>query len=133
VRDKIPIPPEGHVIYKPKNRRIGKEETQYSMRVCPYCDVAEGYSNVPVFYTHKPAQEFYESFGDGYTEFCREFEGEMIKCHWSRMDGWKCSNCGKVTLHDWDCGYDENHKYHDNNNYWKPSDKWGSTSLSMWM
>lgn len=50
------------------------------------------------------AQAFYDSINDdsNYENLCKEFEGEMIKCHWSRYgegEG-ECMGCKAKIWHD---------------------------------
>jgi hypothetical protein len=126
VLEKAPLPPTGFVAVKPKTKQ--DKDSGCSQMVCPYCDNTGWSAGCGTYYTDKDAQEFYESleknFPDlcGYEQFCQEFEGVMIKCHWSRMASYTCSNCGGILYHDWDCGYDKDGKYHDMNYYMKTPD-----------
>ena len=40
-----------------------------------------------------------------YEKLCKEFEGGMIKCHWSRYGTGKCLGCSAEIWHDFVGGY----------------------------
>ena len=136
VNTKIPIPPQGYIKFKRKNRNAGhSKDDDSSMPICPYCDNASGYSSGDTFYTDPLVQKEYEidvvdDVEGGFDSFCRPVKGvgenepEMLKCHWSRLDGWVCMDCGGVTLQDWDSGYPKGaEKWYDSNYYWNPLQK----------
>jgi hypothetical protein len=136
VNTKIPIPPQGYIKFKSKNRSTGHgKDDDSSMPICPYCENASGYSSGDTFYTDPLVQKEYERDVDddvegGFDSFCRPVKGvgenepEMLKCHWSRLDGWVCMDCGGVTLQDWDSGYPKGaEKWYDSNYYWNPLQK----------
>ena len=74
--------------------------------ICPVCNKQGSYWQGTHF-VDAGAQKFYEGLSDGYEDFCKEYEGVMIKCHWSRYQLGQTS-CGHMEIfHDWGCEHGE--------------------------
>jgi len=122
VHDKIPLPPQGYVPLKVKNKKVNSEST---MMECPYCKNANGYGSHPCYFTDPLVQAEFDKAGSGYEPFCKMVKDsygneDMLKSQWSRMDGWICMDCGGIILHDWDMG-EVKGRYYRGNHYWNPT------------
>lgn len=102
---KRPLPPPGYLEGK-IIQKTGKDGQKKSPR-CPVCKQDCGMSYYGGGWVYPKAQTFYDSMDDdsGYEKLCKEFEGEMIKCHWSRYGEGECMGCRAKIWHDLIGGY----------------------------
>ena len=98
---KRPEPPEGWI------------RTKKPMGKCPRCDT-KGHCSGPGFLINgeklemfqdpgaNEALKYYEGIhGDhSYHVFCGQYDGVMLKCHWSRVGTSTCINCNLNSWHD---------------------------------
>lgn len=97
---KRPVPPPGYVAFKWKTR---PNETDKSVReiLCPVCGNF-GSSWCGGGWQDPGAQAFYDSTSDllSYDHLCQDYEGVMLKSHWSRFGEGECRTCGVKYWHD---------------------------------
>ena len=118
---KRPLPPPGYV-----------EFDYFGLDHCPNCRTFQcgwagiGGKDSRIFVDDK-AQEFYdiecaneEGNPIGYDWFCKEFEGDMIKCHWSRFHEMECCTCGCKAWGDFISGSIDSERHINSMHYYLP-------------
>jgi hypothetical protein len=77
---------------------------------CPVCKQPCGFVYNGGGWIDPKAQEFFDQLDEemgGFAKLCQQFEGNMIKCHWSRYGEGKCMGCGAKVWNDMMGGYVE--------------------------
>lgn len=103
---KRPLPPFGYVSGKIIQRTM--PDGQMESPICPICKQPCGMVYDGGGYVDPEAQEFWEGIDKEMNSFdmgCQTFEGEMIKCHWSRYGTGNCIGCRAKIWHDFVGGY----------------------------
>jgi len=95
-----PIPPPGFVAFKWKTRP-NKTDKDIKEILCPVCGHF-GMAWQGGGWQDPGAQAIYDArIGfDSYDHLCQEYEGVMLKCHWSRYGTGYCLSCGVKYWHD---------------------------------
>lgn len=99
MEQKRPTPPAGYIPFEWRTRHEG----DITVQLCPACGETGSVWQGGGFQdsaAEKLIQELEEKGIRSYELYCTQYEGVMLKLHWSRYGEGECSHCGARFWHD---------------------------------